>query len=518
MRVIIRTDASAQIGGGHMMRCLAIANALRDRGAQVAFVMARTPGWLEKVHDEGFRVFPITPTSHEPDPDGPVHAPWLCAPWQEDAQATALAVQQVTADWLIWDHYGLDARWVAMVRAARAGLRIMAIDDLDDRPLGSDVLLDQTALDPAPRTHPALAELRGPCFATLRPEFAALRAAKPVGGPQDRQARRVLVTLGLADGVGLVPDIAAVLAQMPGLKVDIVMGSGAQTLAQTQALSAVHGNLALHVDTPDMAKLMAQADLCIGAGGMTSWERCALGLGTLLVPIAPNQEGVAQALVRRGAVALLDLQAARDPVALKDAILHALEAAPKLGRAASALCDGRGTDRVLAVLFSGLRPVTSADARLLFGWRDQPHVRAASLNTDPLDWTTHLEWIQGVQGRQDGRWWVYSEGERPLGHVNARAEADGFWRWGFYIGAQDAPKGAGRRMLACALAHLLRLPACKGIRADVRADNPRSVALHKALGFRQSDTRDAGRVLVFCLHECDMRRAFSITFPKEPST
>ncbi len=518
MKALIRTDASGQIGGGHMMRCLALANALRDAGHDAAFVMAQTqPDWGHAVTQAGYPLFRLPQAARQPDPDGPAHQLWLSAAWAADAAFTAQALTDTGSDWLIWDHYGLDARWVDAVCRAVPLRGVLAVDDLDDRPLGSDIVLDQTRLDLGARKYPALVSLTGPQFATLRPEFAKLRQTMRRGTRQQGQPVRVLVTLGLADSAGLVPRIAATLARMNGLGADIVMGQHAQTLPEVRAICAQNPQLTLHVDTSNMAALMAHAGLCIGAGGMTSWERCCLGLGTLLVPVADNQLPIAQVLQAAGAAHVLPMEEARDPVLLRQAVDAALVRAPELGAAAFGLCDGRGAARVVDILSGGLRPVTDADAQLLFDWRNQPHIRAVSLSAAPLDWGQHVAWVARASAQEAGQWWVYSEGGRPLGHVNAQPQADGVWRWGFYIGAPDAPKGAGQRMLARALRALLSRPDCTAIVAEVRAENARSIALHQRLGFQQSGTRDGGAILVFSVGECDMDRQFSIRFPKDAS-
>ena len=516
MRVIVRTDASAKIGGGHLMRSLALADALRARGAQVAFVSARDgSGWTDRVVAAGYPLYAVAPTGAAADPQGPAHAHWLCTSWQDDARISAAAARDFGADWVVWDHYGLDARWVDHVRTAQGAVRVLAVDDLDDRPLGSDLVLDQTRLGTGARRYPALAMLAGPDFATLRPEFAALRKTMSLPRRPCTGAARVLVTIGLADPAGILPGILHSLAGFPELEIDVVTGAQAQSLPEVRRLCDTMPKARLHIDTRKIAQLMAHADLCIGAGGMTSWERCALGLGTLLVPVADNQIPVAKALEAAGAVHVLPLEDARDPASLHLAIKRLLRFGHVLGQNAAGLCDGNGAGRVADILLGGMRPVVASDARLLFKWRNKAHIRAASLNSAPLAWADHQAWIAGLDGRQDGVWWIYSEGDKALGHVNAQRQADGSWQWGFYVGADDAPRGTGRRMLAMALGKLFSRPDCTMIRAVVRHDNPRSIALHKSLGFVEcADSGDQGGALVFCLHECDMQKAFSITFPK----
>lgn len=512
MRLLIRTDASALIGGGHLMRCLALAGAARARGHSVLFLLADTAAGFTRLITSA--AFDHEILAHAPigdDPDAPPHAPWLSAPWQQDAARTADLVAQFRPDWLIWDHYGLDARWVGAVRQADPALRVLAIDDLDDRPLGSDIVLDQTRLNTTPRRFPALSELRGPQFATLRPEFAALRASA-----LDRRkgpVRHLLVTLGMVDGAGLLPAIFTALEDMPDLRIDFVTSGASQTLPQMRALCAGRADRVLHVDTDQMGALMMRADLCIGAGGMTSWERCCLGLPTLLVPVAPNQNGPARDLAQAGAVRLLRLDDLRAPERLRAALLDVLPHAQGMGQVAATLCDGQGSARVLDVLEAELRPVTMQDAQRLHAWRNTPRIRAASLSADSIKWNSHLAWLDGVMTRQDGLWWMYSEAGRALGHINARNLGEGVWHWGFYIGAPDAPKGAGGRMMLLAARRLLLRTDCRVIRADIIRDNARSLHLHRRLGFRQTGSREDGRVLEFSLRACDLNGALSGALP-----
>ncbi len=500
MRFLIRTDGDLRIGGGHVMRCLTLAAEARRRGHDVTFVTAGTPGTMaDRIRSEGFAVTEVAPVSHDPaaDPMAPAHAGWLAAPWQTDAEFTARTAQAFGADWVVVDHYGLDARWAGKLRRVRPDLRILALDDLDDRPLGADLVLDQTRLDGA-RRYPGPAQMIGPDFALLRPEFASARegALQRRGGP----LKRVLIAPGMGDAAGLAPLALDALVGFPDLAIDVVMGSGSQSRAEVEAKVAGRHGAALHLDATDMAGLMTAADLCIGAGGMTSWERCCLGLPTVAVAVADNQQPALAGLAGAGAVIALDLETARNG-ALEPAIARAIAEASTLSSAASRLCDGAGAVRVTDALEGAFRPVTKGDARLLFDWRNRPDIRAVSLNTGELVWDDHVNWLERALARADALFLIWSEGGRDLGHASARDLGDGTWQWSFYIGAEDAPKGAGGRMMASFARTLFARPGVDALRAEVVADNPASAALHRRLGFRETG-RDGG-ALVFTLTRCD---------------
>jgi UDP-2,4-diacetamido-2,4,6-trideoxy-beta-L-altropyranose hydrolase len=522
MRLMIRVDGDGRIGGGHVMRCLTLAEAARRAGHAVSFVMADGPGSLAgRVRAAGFDVVALPRRPHAAETEPPL-AGWLSLPSAEDARLSRDAALAFAPDWLVLDHYGLDIRWVRCLRDALPAVRVLAIDDLDDRPLGADLLLDVTRLDDVGYRHPPMAALRGPGYALLRPDFAAARpvALARRGGP----VRRVLVTPGLMDAAGLAPLALTLIAErFPDLAVEVVMGAASQSLAATRALVAAHPRFRLALDATDMARRMTEADLCIGAGGMTNWERCALGLPTLAVAVADNQgPGVAQ-LAARGAVVGLTLAEARDGDAFAAALGRAIAAATPIGRAAAAICDGDGTGRVLAALSGTLRPLTADDARLLFDWRDQPRIRAVSLNRAPLVWETHRRWVETTAARRDGLWMVYAEAGCPVGFVGAGEDGDGGAIWSFYIGAEDAAPGAGGRMLTAFLRRLCARPGLRRVRAVVLPDNAASIRLHERLGFTPDRDDEApgepnaapapGGTLAFSLDAWDVRARLGLPDP-----
>lgn len=359
MRFAFRTDASLQIGTGHVMRCLTLADALTAKGAQCHFICREHPGHLiDFIRSKGYlvNVLPLA-TTEDADAEttgqvtaGTSHAGWLGATQMQDAGACAPMLAALRPDWLIVDHYALDATWERALAPHYA--RLMVIDDLADRPHVCDLLLDQTygrdEADYRPYVPATCRLLCGAQYALLRPEFAALRPyslqrrAQPV-------LRELLITMGGVDKDNATGAVLEALrtCQLPtDCRITVVMGATAPWLeaVQTQAQAMPRPTRVL-VGVNDMAQLMADSDLAIGAAGATSWERCCLGLPTATLVLADNQAGIANALESVGAVFLpiqADLRSGLlvDPARLTPAVLVAMSIA------AARITDGHGTQRV----------------------------------------------------------------------------------------------------------------------------------------------------------------------------
>lgn len=325
MKVAFRTDASLQIGSGHVMRCLTLADALAARGAVCQFICRSHEGNLiEFIRGKGYGTHAL-PIAHEasagssalaPDPDAstPVlaHSHWLRATQAQDAEACATILAAQRPDWLIVDHYALDAHWE---RALKPHYRqLMAIDDLADRPHACDLLLDQTfgreVADYRPLVPTDCHLLCGSQYALLRPQFASLRTyslqrrARPT-------LRALLITMGGVDkdnATGQVLQALRTCSLHTDCRITVVMGATAPWLNEVrkQAQDMPWPTRVL-VGVSDMAQLMADSDLAIGAAGATSWERCCLGLPTAMMVLAENQRYAAQLLEQVNAVWMLEL-------------------------------------------------------------------------------------------------------------------------------------------------------------------------------------------------------------------
>jgi UDP-2,4-diacetamido-2,4,6-trideoxy-beta-L-altropyranose hydrolase len=329
--ILFVVDAGPAVGGGHVMRSLTLAAALEGQGATCRFA---SPPAVEAVltafAPQAVRVAALSMAAGD--------------------LAEALAAERFDA--VVFDHYGLagdDHRRMSQ------GKPTLVIDDLADRPLGADLVLDS---GPARRAEdydgliPDGARLMlGPQYAPVRPEFAALRETalawrgEPVG--------RVLVSLGLTDVDGVTGRVVERLRpKVSDVGIDIVLGAEAPSLASLAKIARRDTRIVLHVDSPQMAQLTAQADVAIGAAGSSTWERCTVGLPTLMLVLAENQRAAAQTLAEREAALVLDAQAPNFEALFDRALVRITTDAGlrrQLASASAELCDGLGGPRVAEV-------------------------------------------------------------------------------------------------------------------------------------------------------------------------
>lgn len=359
-KVVFRVDASVDIGTGHVMRCLTLANALKARGADCEFVCREHAGHLaDRIESAGHDVHLLPSTAcgveHSDPADGP-HAHWLGCSWRRDAGDTLGALGDASRDWLIVDHYALDRRWESELRPLAA--KMMVIDDLADRPHCAHVLVDQN-LGRSVSHYARLVEdatrcLVGPDFALLRPEFVRLRDYS-LARRSGRPLQEILVSLGGVDRLNvseLVLDSLAKANLPRDVRVTVILGPRAPNVEMVRAAaSRMEFDCEVRVDVADMAEAMANADLAIGAAGSSSWERCALGLPSVTMVLAENQRGVAEALDRIGA-AIVVVVDDRMPQQISSVLTRMIDPGIRAAYslAASAIVDGRGTERVVSVM------------------------------------------------------------------------------------------------------------------------------------------------------------------------
>ncbi|URI06322.1 UDP-2,4-diacetamido-2,4,6-trideoxy-beta-L-altropyranose hydrolase [Aquincola tertiaricarbonis] len=310
----LRADASTEVGSGHVMRCLALAEAAEDLGQRAVFVCRALPGDLRgEISARGFEVLTL-----------PLDAQ---TPWtpERDAQATlqALATLAQPPRWLLVDHYGLGADWHRSVAAS--GAAIAVLDDLADRPLQARVLIDQNAVTTLHRRYPALVPpdcqlLLGPQYTLLRRDVRLAAQERAAQSRQQLAAGPVLLFLGGADADGLT---LQVLDHLPtaGLAGPLQVLAGAmnphQAALRSRCQALGHG---FEVARRDMRPLLARTRAAVVACGMFAVELQALGVPCLLLPLSDIQRQVAEHFSRHGRALLLQADRIGEPRALARAL------------------------------------------------------------------------------------------------------------------------------------------------------------------------------------------------------
>ncbi|MCF8185739.1 MAG: UDP-2,4-diacetamido-2,4,6-trideoxy-beta-L-altropyranose hydrolase [Sulfuritalea sp.] len=352
--IAFRVDASNQIGTGHFMRCLTLADELKKQGAQIRFISRNLPTHLSvMLTAKGMEYLPLSIDEAGEAEDDLAHASWLGASQSQDAQATVNALANHLWDWIVVDHYSLDRRWEMAVRPCCK--KIMVIDDLADRQHDCDMLLDQNYYADMQTRYiskvpPHCQLLLGPRYALLREEFRTLREKVKV---RAGDVKKILVFFGGVDADNYTSLAMQALIELNGKQqVDVVIGTQHPNQEDIQQVCINHGFIC-HVQTARMAELIAEADLAIGAGGSSSWERCCLGLPALLVAVAGNQIDIAKALDSIGGCYYLGEKDAVNSSSIQHLINELLVAPDQvlsISRQAFSLVDGLGVNRVSEAL------------------------------------------------------------------------------------------------------------------------------------------------------------------------
>ncbi|VFM98156.1 MAG: UDP-2,4-diacetamido-2,4,6-trideoxy-beta-L-altropyranose hydrolase [Candidatus Kentron sp. G] len=511
MKVVFRVDASNRIGTGHMVRCLTLAEALRDRGKKPRFICRAHPGHLiERLQRQAMPVT-VLPPAPDTEPDHSAdYAAWLGVTQAHDAQQTIAALGGERPDWLIADHYGLDAAWEQRLRPHVD--RLMVIDDLANRLHDCDLLLDQNVIDePASDgtryrnlTPTGCRLLLGPRHALLRPEYADWRRTLM---PRDGQVRRVLVFMGGSDP-GNVTGLALEILSAPEfrhLEVDVVVGSNNPHRPTIENQATRRARTTLHGPRPHLADLMARADLAIGAGGTATWERLCLGLPSLVISIAENQELACLALARAGLIRYLGDAVTVDEERMRAALGGIMDDPEEIAGQSLAgrlLVDGLGALRVLETLDPTpveqlhLRPVNEDDITLYYDWANEPEVRRQSIDSSPIPWTRHRDWFHDKLTDARSHLFVLQAGGLPAGQVRFDGKNDEV-RIDYSLDPLVRGRGWAAYMVAMGAKRLQESRPVM-LRAEVKFGNHVSRAVFLRLGFEE-DIGGGGRMRIFRL-------------------
>ncbi|MCH2547443.1 MAG: UDP-2,4-diacetamido-2,4,6-trideoxy-beta-L-altropyranose hydrolase [Alphaproteobacteria bacterium] len=422
MTIAFRVDASSIIGTGHVMRCLTLANALKKHQRKTLFLSRHMPDYLiDSIQQAGHVFVPLTDAVQATD--SLAHAKWLGTSQQADAQECLRYVSAVTLEWLIIDHYGLSSDWEVYMRAAAP--QILAIDDLADRMHDCDILLDQNAYPHAQTRYaeklPAKCRpLLGAEYALLREEFVCARDSlmRRVGSVQ-----RILVSFGGADSQNWTAKVLNALIELNvKAEIDVVIGAQHPAFEDITQQCATYG-FHCHVQSDRMAQLMAAADMAIGAGGVSVWERASMGLPSLTIAVAENQIASVEHAAQMGMI-----YTPKQDQTLQDAIQEFIEN-PALRAQCSEtslrMVDAQGTKRVVDEMgLITFRLANSEDEDALLEWRNHESIRAASHNNGIIAPQEHHKWLENVLADENRVLLIGLVNEQPIGVVRFDMQED----------------------------------------------------------------------------------------------
>lgn len=356
MNIIIRTDSSIHIGTGHVMRCLTLADELRKDGANLEFICRELEGnIIDIIQGKGYIVNKL-PEPEQDENELTSYAKWLGTKWETDAEQTKIILKDKgeIIDLLIIDHYALDIKWESRLKGYTE--KIMVIDDLANREHKADILLDQNYVENMETRYDKLVpasckKLLGPKYVLLRPEFYEAKAKLRT---RDGKVKRILIFFGGSDPTNETSKAikAVEMLNRPDISVDVVVGAGNPQQKEIESL-CTELNYNYYCQVNNMAELMLKADLAIGAGGATTWERCFLGLPAICLVIAENQEEVIRKLAQKEAIINLGWHRLTDGIMIYKTLQKLITDKEKLRMMALSslgIIEGNSLDRIVKLI------------------------------------------------------------------------------------------------------------------------------------------------------------------------
>jgi UDP-2,4-diacetamido-2,4,6-trideoxy-beta-L-altropyranose hydrolase len=455
--LLLRVDVTHAHGTGHLMRGKALADAWQRAHGEVEIAttsdLAPYAAWLG-----GLRIHPIDAA--------------------DDARATAQLAAGRAAAWIAADGYHFDSAWQAVAGRDR---RLLLFDDHGHgAPPSADLVLNQNPGADAAlyRAHAGRTRLlRGARFAVLREIFQPWREWRRT---TPERAQRVLVTFGGTDPTGMTRRVVPALRALRELEFEILLGAGNADAAEIQSQCAGAEHLHVRRNVTDMPALIAGCDLALCAAGSTTLECAFLQTPQLLITVADNQRGLAAGLTAAGAAEHLGWHTEVSAETIAAGVERLAADAPRraaMSTAAGALVDGHGAARVVAQMRGDLltlRPVERRDAERLFAWANDPATRAASFESGPIEWATHLAWLERRLQDPATHMWIALDGAEPIGVVRFALEKGGA-TISLVIAPERRGAGWGPALIARASRELFRDAAIERIHAFIKPANTASL-------------------------------------------
>tara|TARA_B110000211_G_C14083019_1_gene555447 strand:+ start:1788 stop:3311 length:1524 start_codon:yes stop_codon:yes gene_type:complete len=400
LKVVIRSDASSYIGSGHIMRCLVLADRLKLDGHDVTFATRPQNGDLVAlIKQRGFAVHELQqPTDWVIPSTTADYVAWLQVSESEDAKECATVL--CNPDLVITDHYAIGANWHKVMKKAYH-CKVIAIDDLV-RVHTADLIIDQTLLrEPSEYSdlNPSSEALTGTEYAIVNPLFSEHHKSQLMLETELTDKPRVLLSMGGIDTPNATEQVLAVLSQsISPPETTVLLSPRAPHYNRVKKFADENSTWVTHVDfVDDMAELMCKHDIAIGAPGSTSWERACVGLPSIVIALADNQQTICKNLEAVGAAISVGLNTINKN--LMNAYKQLIKNYSEMRAINLNLCDGKGVERIMKQinkLFNNtlnLRFATLKDVEQVYNWQCEPETRRYALNKDVPSLAEHTAWM-----------------------------------------------------------------------------------------------------------------------------
>ena len=517
MKVIFRVDSSLKMGTGHVMRCLTLAQVLKDNGANVKFICRKHQGNLiDKIHSSGFTVNELEVLREIEVDDKLAHSHWLGATQQQDADDCINILKAEKLDWLIVDHYALDEQWQKRLKPYCE--KLMVIDDLADRKHQCDILLDQTfgrqQEDYLAFTTKGCELLLGSQYALLRPEFSKWRKYS-IERRSKPEFKKLLVNMGGVDVDNITEKALDELkiSSLPNdLHITVVMGGTASHLESVKSKAiTLPCKTEVKVDVGNMAEIMANSDIAIGAAGSTTWERCCLGLPTIQIVIAKNQQFLAETLACRNIVKL-----AKEIKETTCLLENSSEWMKDVGNSALEICDGMGSYKVFnkmtnrkifldkfgEVDLCNYVNLNENDKLQALNMRNHPQIKKWMYNRDSISEEDHFGFIKNLEIDMEMRYFIVKQKDNIIGSINfSKINFENSVDLGIYTNPFLQSKSAGKLLESAASQYAFIELDVEKIKLEVFPDNERAIRFYNKCGFKFIDTKKINHQNIMCMEK-----------------
>ena len=517
MKVVFRVDASLKIGTGHVMRCLTLAQVLKENGADVKFICRKYEGNLiDKIQFSGFNVEELEVLKEAEVNDKLAHSLWLGVSQQQDADDCINVLKSKKNDWLIVDHYALDEQWQKQLKPYYK--KLMVIDDLADRKHCCDILLDQTfgrkQEDYLSLTPEGCKLLLGSQYALLRLEFFKWRLYS-LERRSNLEFKQLFINMGGIDVDNITGQVIDELktCNLPNdIKIIIVMGGGAPHLKSVKfKANTLSYKTEVKVDVGNMSEIMANSDIAIGAAGSTTWERCCLGLPTIQIVTAKNQLFLAKILNQNKAVKL---------VTKINEISQLLESKDEwvkvVGEIAAKICDGTGIFKVFnkmsdyAIILEKFGEVelynyvnlSEDDKTLVLNMRNHPEIKKWMYNQTNIVKKEHIKFIKFLESSVDRRYFLVKHKSKIIGSINfSEINLHDSAEFGIYTNPFLQFQGAGSLLESAASEYVFSELKLKKIKLEVFSDNKKAINFYNKCGYEFINVKKFNNQNTMCMEK-----------------